>query len=130
MLWIHRTVDVDPEAAWAACTDLGTWGTWGPSVRSASLDDPDVGFVAGATGRVVTAPGPSLPFRLTRVDDGPLTTGREWRWAVAGVPATAHSVAADERGRAVLGFGVPTPAAPYLVVCAVALRRMARLLDG
>ncbi|MFN3216539.1 MAG: hypothetical protein ACE367_08600 [Acidimicrobiales bacterium] len=57
-----------------------------------------------------------------------------WReiesWKVAGVPATSHAVEAlgDDRCRA--GFGVPVAAAPYLAVCALALRRIERIVAG
>lgn len=122
--WVHRTIAADPAAAWHLLIDLDAWPQWGPTVRAASLDDPAGGFVAGATGRVTTSVGVTLPFL---VDD--LDPGREWSWRVGGVPATAHTVEPARDGSSCrVGFGVPLAAMPYLAVCAVALHRIDRLL--
>lgn len=124
LVWTHREVPASTDAAWSLFTDLDRWPEWGPSVRAARLDGDD--FVAGATGRVTTALGPTLPFEITEVtDDG---DRRRWAWKVAGVPATAHTVDDLGGGRARIGFGVPAVVAPYLIVCRVALARMADAL--
>ncbi len=121
LLWTHRTIEAGADAAWAVFTDLDAWPVWGPSVRGARLDPPG-GFVAGATGVVDTAVGVSLPFELTAVDPG-----RRWSLRVAGIPATTHTVEALGGDRCRVGFGVPAPVAPYLVVCRIALARIERL---
>lgn len=124
MLWTHRDIDAAPEAAWDVLTDLGRWAEWGPSVAGAELDPPGR-FEAGATGRVRTALGPSLAFTLTEV-----AAGRRWSWSVLGVAATSHSVEALDGGRVRVGFGVPAWAPPYLLVCALALRKIDALLTA
>lgn len=68
-----------------------------------------------------TAAGVSLPFAVTRFDDG-----RRWAWRVAGVTATDHRVEPSPGGSTVT-FGVPWWAPGYLAVCAIALRRIERL---
>lgn len=70
-------------------------------------------------------PRPSVrasPFRVTE-----LVEGRRWAWAVGGVAATSHEVEPLGGNRCRVAMGVPWPVAPYLAVCAVALRRIERL---
>jgi uncharacterized protein YndB with AHSA1/START domain len=131
LLWTWREIDAPAAVVWRVLTDLDQWPDWGPSVRAAAFDSDDVdrghggGLVTGATGRVTTLVGVDLPFEITEVVEG-----RSWSWKVAGVAATSHAVEAlgDDRCRA--GFGVPMAAAPYLGVCALALRRIERLAGG
>ena len=66
--------------------------------------------------------GVRLSFEITAHEDGV-----RWAWTVAGVPATDHTVEALGAERCRVGFGVPWPAALYLVVCRVALRRLESL---
>ena len=115
--WVHRDIDAPAEAVWPLLTTLDRWQEWGPTVRRAELDGSH--FEAGATGVVTTALGVRLPFEITEHEDG-----RRWAWKVAGVPATDHTVQALGPERCRVGFGVPWPAALYLVVCRVALRRL------
>jgi uncharacterized protein YndB with AHSA1/START domain len=122
MLWTHRTIAADPAAAWALLTDTDRWADWGPTVRGGELDSPGR-FETGATGHVRTVTGLALPFELTEV-----VPGRRWSWKVAGIPATAHTVEPADGGVEV-GFGVPFPAAAYLAVCVLALRRIESLLS-
>lgn len=125
MFWTRRRFDAPAAEAWALLTDLDRWPIWGPTVAGASLDEPEA-FVAGATGRVRTSLGPTLPFTITAVtDDG---TTRSWSWRVAGIPATGHEVVEVDPDRCEVGFGVPRLAAPYLVVCNLALDRIGREL--
>ena len=101
-------------------TNLDSWPGWGPSVRQAELHTAGLG--AGATGVVTTVLGLRLPFEITSYEDG-----ERWAWRVAGVPATDHTVQSLGPSRCRVGFGVPWPAAPYLAVCRVALRRLASI---
>jgi hypothetical protein len=54
--------------------------------------------------------------------------GHYWAWRVAGVRATGHRVEPLGADRSVLTFDLPVPAFPYLLVCGIAARRIARLL--
>lgn len=116
-VWVHRELAADPATVWDLLVDPARWPEWGPSVRSAEVAGGVLG--PGAEGTVTTAVGVRLPFRVTRFDPG----GR-WAWAVAGLPATDHTVDPTGPGRCRIGFGVPWPAAPYLAVCRVALDRL------
>ena len=75
--------------------------------------------------------GVSLTFAVTSFEEGSFRDGcdekgRAWSWAVAGVAATGHRVGAAPGG-CLVTFSVPWWAPPYLLVCAVALRRIDRL---
>jgi uncharacterized protein YndB with AHSA1/START domain len=125
LIWTWRAIDAPAAVVWRVLTDLDQWPAWGPTVRAATLhrsDDADPGLMAGARGTITTIVGVDLPFEITEV-----TEGRSWSWQVAGVPATSHAVEPVAAARCRAGFGVPLPAAPYLAVCAVALRRIERL---
>jgi uncharacterized protein YndB with AHSA1/START domain len=115
-LWTSRAIDAPAGTVWELLVDPARWPAWGPTVRGAELDGA---LALGARGRVQTALGVWLPFEVTRFEDG-----RAWSWAVAGVPATDHTVDPLDGGRCRAGFGVPWVAAPYLGVCAVALARI------
>lgn len=123
MLWTRRTVAADPSAVWRLLTDTDRWADWGPTVQGGELDPPGR-FRTGATGRVRAIAGIELPFVLTDVVDQ-----QRWSWRIGPVPATAHTVDAVAGGARV-GFGVPLPAATYLPVCVLALRRIEELLAG
>lgn len=115
---VRREVAVAWPHAWAAFARYEHWPTWGPSVTAV---EPAHGEVAvGRTGRVRTPVGGWLPFTITAVDPG-----RRWSWHVAGLPATAHRVEPDGPTRCWLVFEVPWWAAPYALVCRVALGRLA-----
>ncbi len=104
--------------AWAAFARYEHWSTWGPSVTAV---EPGSGEVrAGDTGRVRTPVGGWVPFRIDEVDPG-----RRWSWRVVGLRATAHRVEPAGPDRSVLVFEVPWWAAPYAVVCRLALGRLA-----
>lgn len=114
---VSAVVAVPPGRAWELLTDPDAWPSWGPTVRGATLDGP---FRSGTTGRVTTSVGVTLPFTLRDV-----VPGRSWSWDVAGVRATSHHVGAAGPGRSRITFGVPPWALPYLVVCRLALVRLA-----
>lgn len=118
-LTVAREMQVDPDVAWQLLVDTSRWPEWGPSVTEVDLPGGRIG--PGSSGRVRTVPGPRLRFEVTE-----FTEGRSWSWRVAGVPATSHRVEPVPGGCRVT-FGVPVAAAPYLVVCREALRRIERL---
>ena len=118
-LRVGRTVAAEPGVVWNLLARTDHWPAWGPSVRAVEPADAEV--TPGLTGRVRTAAGPWLAFRIDAVDPG-----RSWTWTVAGVRATGHFVDPDPAGCRVT-FTVPWWSGPYLGVCAVALRRIERL---
>lgn len=122
---VGRMIEAPAEAAWALLTDVRTWSQWGPTVRGAEIDGGGDRIGPGVTGSVRTIAGVSLPFRITDWEDG-----RCWSWNVASLPATSHHVRPLGDRRCEVAFGVPWPAAPYAMVCRVALRRIDALLTG
>lgn len=116
-LWVRRDIDVPSGAVWELLANPEYWSEWGPTVRRAQLHTDRL--EAGAKGTVTTVMGFGLPFEITDYDDG-----ARWAWKVARVGATDHAVEPVGRDRCRVGFGVPWPAAPYLVVCRVALARL------
>lgn len=119
-LWTKREIDAPAEVLWRLLTDPQQWPKWGPTVRSAELDNDH--FAAGATGTVATPIGAKLNFEITECVEG-----ESWVWKVAGIPATHHTVESISADRCRVGFGVPWVAAPYLAACQVALRRLESL---
>ena len=108
--------------AWQELIDVSCWPHWGPTVRSAPLDDGAGVLSAGSTGSVQTSVGVWLPFRVEHwQDDGPQ---RSWSWSVAGVYATEHSVISTGPSQCRIEMSVPWWAPGYLAVVGVALRRI------
>lgn len=124
MLSVHRVIDAPPEAAWKLLVDLDAWPKWGPSISHAELDQPSRELTADATGKVHTSLLVQAPFVVTDFE-----AGKYWAWKVAGIPATWHQVDAVDGGCRV-SMGAPWWAAPYLTVCAIALRRIEKLARG
>ena len=115
--WVFAEIDAPAATVWDVLVDLEAWPGWGPSVRRASVEGG--ALMAGAHGRVVTALGVSVPFEVTAFEPGV-----RWAWKVGGINATDHRVEPLGPDRCRLGFGVGWPAAPYLVVCRIALNRI------
>jgi hypothetical protein len=118
-LRVSRSVAAPPVVLWDLLVTVAEWPRWGPSVRAVELDTERI--TLGSRGVVETVAGVRVPFEITR-----FAPGRAWSWTIRGVPATDHTVETTDVGTRV-SFGVPWPAAPYLGVCAVALRRLDRL---
>ncbi|MGI8753605.1 MAG: SRPBCC family protein [Acidimicrobiales bacterium] len=120
MLDVARHLPVPAASVWATLIDTTVWSQWGPSVRGATLDRDGTLLRADSTGRVLTAFGVWLPFRVTDWEPG-----RRWGWKVAGIPATAHRVEPADGGatsRAVIE--IPTWAPFYAPLCWMALGRV------
>ena len=120
MLSVSRHIDAPADAVWKVLVDTDAWPKWGPTVTRGEIEG-DV-LALGATGRVQTPVGVTLPFTITEFE-----TGRRWAWSVAGVPATAHTVEPEGRGcRA--SMSAPWWAPAYLPVLEIALRRIDRMV--
>lgn len=124
-LTTSRTIDVPAATAWTVLIDVRRWPEWGPSVRAAAPDGGGHLIGSGSTGVVTTAIGVQLRFRITDWIDG-----ESWRWDVAGLPATGHTVRSLGQERCEVSFDVPWFEAPYLAVCRVALGRIAAVARG
>lgn len=108
---------------WDVLTDTSRWVEWGPSVVAVECADRFI--QPGSRGRVRTALGLWAPFAVTEMDDG-----RYWSWEVFGVRATGHRVGSVGENVCRLVFEVPIFAAPYIIVCRIALHRIARILKS
>jgi hypothetical protein len=122
-LWVRRDIDAPATVLWELMVNPERWPTWGPSVRGAVLDGPDLRL--GSRGVVTTVGGLRLPFEITAYE-----SGTRWAWTVAGVPATDHTVESLGPNRCRVSFGTPWLAAPYLGVCRMALSRLDGLATG
>jgi len=108
---------------WDLLTDTSRWVEWGPSVLAVECSERHIQL--GSRGRVRSALGLWAPFVITEMDNG-----RYWSWHVFGVPATGHRVDPVGKGVCQLVFQVPIFAAPYVIVCRIALHRITRILKS
>ena len=120
---VRRHVHAPASAVWEQLARTACWPSWGPSV--AGVDPADATVHTGMTGRVRTAVGVWLPFRITDVVDGV-----SWAWEVAGVNATTHRVEPRPDGSCDAVMGVPGWAPFYAPVCALGLRRIAAAAEA
>lgn len=120
---VGRIIDAPAELVWALLTDTCHWPLWGPSV--AAVRSAQRYIQQGATGKIHTAAGFWVPFTVTEFDEGSY-----WCWHVGGVRATGHRLESLRGSQCLLIFEVPFWAAPYLLVCKVALDRIERLATG
>lgn len=118
---VSRLIDAPPRRVWRCLIDTDRWTEWGPSVTGVRC--PDRFVRRGSRGQVRIPIGLWLPFVVTECDH------LRWTWRIAGVTATGHAVSAVD-GRARVSFELPPLAAPYAVICWLALRRLARVVDG
>jgi hypothetical protein len=109
-------------AAWELLIDTRRWPEWGPSIVGVECAEPFIG--PGLSGRVQTVFGLWLPFEITS-----FTADHQWRWKVAGIPATGHRVESVAPGICRVIFEVPVLAAPYLVICRLAAQRIKTILE-
>jgi uncharacterized protein YndB with AHSA1/START domain len=117
VLRLKRIIPASPEAIWSILTDTRLWPVWGPSV--AAVETNQRYLEPGSKGRIRTVLGFWVGYEVTH-----FAPGRAWSWKVAGIPATVHEVRPLGPDRSILEFAVPFWAAPYLIVCALAARRI------
>jgi hypothetical protein len=120
-------VEASPDVVWDLLVRVSEWPRWGPTVREATVDDGASQIHPGATGRVRTAAGFWVPFRVEewRVDP----SVRHWSWRVAGVPATGHTVTSQQLGCRV-EMSAPVWAVGYTPVLLLGLRRIRALAEA
>lgn len=121
-LTARRFIRAPADEAWALIARTGSWPLWGPSVSA--VQPVNETLTVGMRGRVRTPVGIWLPFHITSCNPP-----HSWAWSVLSIPASTHSVE-PVPGGCRISFSVPTPALPYLIVCRVALTRIAALLES
>ena len=119
---VSRCIAAPPSAAWELLSATDSWTRWGPSVTAVEPSDSELAH--GLRGRVRTPIGIWLPFRITDLEEQ-----RSWSWTILGIPATSHHVDAAPEGCRVT-FSVPFIGYPYLLVCQLALKNIARELEA
>jgi hypothetical protein len=110
------------DAVWNILVDTSRWVEWGPSIRAVECSERFL--TAFSSGRVKTVLGFSVPFAVSRFE-----SGKAWSWRIFGIPATTHTVESLGANRSRLLFGVPILAFPCLLVCSIAIRRLAALIE-
>ncbi len=118
---IGRALSAPSDAVWDLITDTTRWPQWGPSV--AAVDCADRFIRKGTRGRVKLPIGIWIPFVVTDYREE-----RYWSWRVGGVRATGHRIEPLGGNSCALFFEVPALGAIYLVICWIALKRIARIL--
>jgi hypothetical protein len=107
---------------WDILTDTACWNEWGPTITA--VDSTDRYIRKGSSGRVRTISGVWLPFVITEFDDGTF-----WSWRVAGINATGHRVEQIDKKTTMVFFRVSVYAAPYILVCKLALLKISKLIQ-
>ena len=120
---VSRLIKTSPEALWDLITDTSRWIEWGPSITMVECRDQNIRM--GSEGRVKTVFGFWVPFIITAFDKG-----KYWSWNVSGIHANGHRIEVVEKGRCRFIFEIPLFAVVYSVVCKIAMRRIARILES
>ena len=102
---------------WDLITDTFQWPEWGPTVKAVRHAERYIR--KGSRGQVLTVLGLWLPFEIIDYEHSCF-----WSWKVASIRATGHRVQPMDTGGCCLWFEVPIIAAPYLVICQIALNRI------
>ncbi len=112
-----------PHTIWDLITDTTQWLRWGPTVKAVRHTERYIR--KGSRGQVLTVMGIWLPFEISRYEHECF-----WSWKVASIRATGHRLQPTDTGGCCLWFEVPLIAAPYLVICQMALNRIEDILAG
>jgi hypothetical protein len=121
LIIVKREFRASPESARDLLTDTTKWRLWGPTVRSVTCSDRYIR--KGSSGKVRTPIGLWFAFSITEY-------GHEnyWTWKVAGIQATGHGLIQLNTDFSIVAFELPLSWMPYVIVCWIALKRMARIL--
>jgi hypothetical protein len=117
---ISQTIDASSDQVWRIMTDTSLWPIWGPSIRKVECADKYVKI--GSTGSVQLFSILWVRFLVTELEEG-----RHWSWRILGMRATGHRVESLSTTRCQAVFQIPIFAAPYVIVCKVALNRISKL---
>src|SRR5512143_2197519 len=117
---VSEIIDSSAGHVWRILIDTHCWLEWGPSVKA--VDCIDRYIRKGSTGRVLTTLGFWANFKITDFEEG-----RYWTWRVYGIAATGHRVEPLGEHRCRVSFEIPLFAAPYALLCKLALRRIAKM---
>lgn len=119
---VARAIHADCEALWDLITDTTRWLEWGPSISQVRCQDRHL--QKGSRGHVRTVLGFWAPFIISEWEDGCY-----WSWRVFGIRATGHRVESIGPTQSRLVFEVPIYAAPYAIICFLAAKRIAHILE-
>ena len=111
-----------PPVLWDIITDTEKWPLWGPTVRR--VQSPDRYIRKGSRGRVCTSFNIWLPFEIIEYEHACF-----WNWKVASIKATGHRLQDVDAEGCILWFDVPLVAAPYALICRMALGQIEKLLS-
>jgi hypothetical protein len=118
---VGKFYPASPLLVWDLITDTTQWPRWGPTVKRVQF--PERFIRKGSSGQVITAFGIWLPFVIDEYEHACF-----WSWKVAAIKATGHRIQTTETGNCCLWFEVPIIAAPYTLICQMALGRIENLL--
>jgi len=119
---ISRKVGASSNRVWGLLTDTFVWRQWGPSIIAVQSSDRYIR--KGSHGRIKTALRFWVPFQVTDLE-----FGKCWSWRIFGLRATGHRLERLDKDSCRLVFQVPIWAAPYLIVCKIAMDRLEQMLN-
>ncbi|MDJ0624161.1 MAG: SRPBCC family protein [Desulfocapsaceae bacterium] len=119
---VEKSTGAQLEEVWKVLTDTTLWPLWGPSVSA--VESKHRSIRAASSGRVRTALGFWLPFTITSYDEL-----KFWSWKVGGIQATGHRLIRKEDGGCRIIFDMPWWAAPYSLICLLAIGRIIKLVE-
>lgn len=122
MCEIGSIINVPAKDVWDFITDTTRWPEWGLSVTAVDCNDRYI--KKGSRGKVKLPFGIWVPFLITDYEDK-----MYWSWSVWGIHATGHRTLPIDERRCSLIFEVPAIAAPYLLICWIAIKRIAAILE-